>query len=910
MKAVKKILIITLALILTLATTLNVFAVDLSEATTEPEVIISESTEQPQEQLILEETTVPDITETANPDISEKIYGLTLNPDKIFMLPNDTFQLEVGLLTSPPENPLRTEFIEEEATEVLVTEPQTDEELTEVLEGTTETEEETTVIAEETKTYPAEIPETTVAESEPETEHTTIAETEEHTEISETVTDTQSEAYTENISGIISDSDLSFEPITEDENETLDLIWSSSDEAVAAVGHNGLIYSRELGTAIVTASTPDGVFSAFCEVNVVEEIPEENENSVIPLGAAYQVAISPNTTWSDKPRHWPVKLATEFSVNFDVYKCDSSGNYIGNEADISSLVNWQSSDTSVATVDIYGRVTGHKNGSTTITVSAKNGDTISVYNTVHVTVYTPYSSTHSGMAKLWATQYKSTIADCHSDRQAGVVSPGTLLNLYGTSGGYILGSIQGETGKYFMWASNLYDKTNGEIEICKSGTTSDTRRHWDMYTTQTVSLALTDGASATWTTSDANIAKVSGNTSYTGRTVTINPVAEGTAYITANSGGKIDVIHVTVITRFTENGKTINKMGITQVWCNNFKCSHTKCTILDRKVGTTNENMLVTLYGESGGFYYANPVGTNLYIYLWKSNINMQSWYPQCELENTKPLLGDYKPQGFAVDTNYCYSFEVKGTANSEQFHRLFRYNINSNELTEMEIKENEGVGDLWHANDATIVEFTENGVSVPYIFVAAYSDKKINSIVKLRFNSLGEYWETARYNFPEGFEFVSIACISNAGNESASFLIKSGNNFHTVTIPNNLSSGTTLTPSLKFSIKTVDGFSSQGTHYDISSDTLYIAFSSKTNFNENCIKSYTGILNASGTISSSSTWTIKKGENTDLRFEVEGIGFRPNSNDDKLWFLTLEMDEEEKMLNGGIYTDYQEIKQ
>ena len=486
MKTVKKILIITLVFILTLATTLNVFAVDLSGISAESEIVISESAEQPQEQIILKGTTVPDTTETASSDITEKIYGITLNPDKIFMLPNDTFQLEVGFLASPPENPLRTEFIEEEATEVLVTEAQTDEELTEasetttdIQEETTKAEEETTVIAEESTTYPDEITETTVAESETEaetaTEYTTSAETEEHTEISKIVADTQSEASAENISEIISDTDLTLEPITEEENETLDLIWSSSDEAVAAIGLNGLIYSRELGTATVTASTPDGVFTASCEVSVVEEIPEENSASVMPLDAAYQVALSPNTSWSAKPGHWAVKVSTEFTLNFDVYKCDSSGNYIGDEADISSLVNWQSSDSSVATVDIYGRVTGLKEGSTTITVSAKNGDNISVYNPIHVTVYTPYSSTRPGMAKAWVSQYKSTVIDCHTDRQAGVVSPGTLLNLLGTSGGYILGTIQGQTGQYFMWANNLYDQTNGTVTICKSGTASDTR---------------------------------------------------------------------------------------------------------------------------------------------------------------------------------------------------------------------------------------------------------------------------------------------------------------------------------------------------------------------------------------------------------------------------------------------------
>lgn len=932
MKTVKKTLIIALAFILTLATTLNVFAVDSSEISTEAEVIISESTEQPQEQIILEETTVPDTTETVTPDISEKIYGITLNPDKIFMLPNDTFQLEVGFLTSPPENPLRTEFIEEEATEVLVTEAQIDEELTEasetttdIQEETTKAEEETTVIAEESTTYPEEITETTVAESEPEpetetetaTEHTTVTETEEYTETPEIVTDAQSEVYAENISGIISDSELALEPITEEENETLDLIWSSSDEAVAAIGLNGLIYSRELGTATVTASTPDGVFTASCEVSVVEEIPEENSASVMPLDAAYEVALSPNTSWSDKPGHWAVKVSTEFTVNFDVYKCDDKGNYTGSEADISSLVNWQSSDTSVATVDIYGRVTGLKEGSTTITVSAKNGDNISVYNPIHVTVYTPYSSTRPGMAKAWVSQYKSTIADCHTDRQAGVVSPGTLLTLLGTSGGYILGTIQGQTGQYFMWANNLYDQTNGTVTICKSGTTSDTRRHWDMYTTQTVTLALTDGASATWTTSDSSIAKINNYTTYTGKTATITPIAEGTAYITANSGGKIDVIHVTVITRFyDENGIKENKVGVTTVWCNNFKCTHTKCTILGRKDSITETEMMITMYGESNGFYYAHPHGTNKYIYIWKGNVKEQKFDIECELMDYVSDTELYAAQGMAMDENYCYSFEIAKKSGCSAEHRLFRYNINTGER--MIMQPDSSVGKLYHANDAALVEFTENGVNQTYLFVATMDSELDESdptpnrqIVQLKVDPSGQYSEKARFPIPLGQKATGITLLSGGGTQPAVFLIRiAGKGFYEVTIANGRDKNILLwedyAPSKLYlgDTTSVKG-TAQGTYYDKENDKLYLAYCGIPDENDvedlskNRVYQYVNIKNASGALSCNASYDVNL-EESSKEFEIESISFRSeNKKDVDLWFTTFEYGKKDS----GIYT-------
>ncbi len=928
MKTAKKFSTLVIAVIMLLSAITNVFAVDSSELTTETEVIISESTEQPQEVINLDETTISDTTEIS--PVSEKIFGLTLTPEKAYVLPNDTLQLEVSFLTSPPEPPLRTEFIEEEQTEVLITESETSKKLTEVPEETTEAAEETTALQEE------------VTESQTEfsdvTEETTELQTETPTE---EPTEYLTEAVTEQPTTEISADKIKavYENVTEDLNISLDtdsdliynendkysdLIWSSSDESVAAVGYNGLVYSRELGTAVITVSTPDGTFSASSEINVVEEIPEEIDASVMTLDAVYRVAISPNTTWSDKPRHWPVKLSTEFGVNFDVYKCDANGNYIGNEADISSLLNWQSSDTSVATVDIYGRVTGRKNGSTTITVSAKNGDTIQVYNTVHVTVYTPYSSTRTGIATAWVNQYKSTVSNCHDDRLAGTVSPGTRLDLYGTSGGYVLGSIQGETGKYYLWADNLYDHTNGEITICKDGNFSDTRRHWDMYNTQTISLALLNSGSATWTTSDANIAKVNNSSSYSGRTVTINPVAEGTAYITANSGGKIDVIHVTVITRFTQNGKTINKMGITQVWCNNFKCSHNKCTILDRKVGTTNEKMLVTLYGESGGYYYANPVGTNLYIYLWKSNINMQSWYKQKDLENLNPgdTNGRYAQQGMAIDSNDCFSFEVR-TVNGSEEHRLYRYRISTGERIQMHPVTSETNStpnldlSLLHANDAAIVRFNENGEIVPYIFVMAYSSVAENSIVKLGFNESGQYWKVASYPIPFGIQIAGITVTSADCTNSATFLLKSDDYFYEATIPSNLTDNTAIwsvAPSPKVTLggsNTPEG-TAQGIHYERSNDNLYLAYfyiSSEDignnevvaeKKNKNNVYVYSNVKNTSGTIGYNYSYNINKEYTPNQYFEIESVGFRSEStNDNYLWFSTFEGES----VNGGIYS-------
>ena len=800
------------------------------------------------------------------------IYGLRFNNDELFVLHGDTVQLDVYVATSPiiEENTYCECFYEE------VTMPQE--------ETTTESLAETTIPQEEITTEL--LKETTMMQE------NGIIKPEETTVV---FGETERASYLR--------FNESFDEL-EENYEDSNLIWSSSNESVAAVGLNGVVYGRTLGVSIITVSTYDNMFTASCKVNVVEELPEETGESSMLLSASCLLSISPNTSWSDRPRHWAVEISASHTVNFDVYKCDNNGNYIGNEGDISSQVTWTSSDTSVATVDASGRVTGHKNGSTTISVK---GSGFEVRNPIHVTVYTAYSSVRQGIAKSWANQYKSTVANCHDDRQAGTISPGTLLDLYGTSGNYVLGSVSGETAKYFLVASNLYDQTNGMVTICKNGT-SDTRRHWDMYTTQTLKLSLTNGASATWTSSNSDIAKVNGGASATGATITINPVTQGTAYITANSGGKIDVIHVTVITKYTTT-----KMGITTYWCNKYKCSHTGCTIIDRNDGSTGLDKLIRIYGESGGFYYTNVVGENTYRYMWKENIQIQSWYRHCELENLNPgdSLGRYAPQGMAADSQYCYSFEIRGTSGAEEYHRLYRYDIETGQRIKMTPLGT--VGNLWHANDAAIVRFNENGNSVPYIFVVAFSNSETNYIVKLGFNSSGQYWESARYRIPSSIRIAGITLISGGGTSPAIFLLKSGNVFYEATISNNKADESYVwdtMPSVKFTLGDNDVVqnTAQGIHYEESNDKLYLAYSGikdangEENYNKNKVYLYSNVKNASGVLSKSGSYEINREGASVLYYELECIGFRQNSSDNKLWFITFEGESR----NGGVYADFE----
>lgn len=119
----------------------------------------------------------------------------------------------------------------------------------------------------------------------------------------------------------------------------------SSDEAVCTVA-DGSILAKQAGSAEVTVKTKDGSgLETKVEVKVLPSIPTESmtfeDGQELVLGATTRLA-------------------------FSVTPADAT----------IQLLNWTSSDASVATVDNKGYVTAKKYGTTTITVSQQDGTVI------------------------------------------------------------------------------------------------------------------------------------------------------------------------------------------------------------------------------------------------------------------------------------------------------------------------------------------------------------------------------------------------------------------------------------------------------------------------------------------------------------------------------------------------------
>jgi uncharacterized protein YjdB len=112
--------------------------------------------------------------------------------------------------------------------------------------------------------------------------------------------------------------------------------WSSDDETVATV-QNGIVTGVSAGTTNITATTQDGGFSATCEVTVSYGIVLPESLNLIP---------SQNTI---------------LNVTFNL---DGGG-----EEDLI----WTSDDPSIVSVDTEGKITGHTEGTATITATTTPG---------------------------------------------------------------------------------------------------------------------------------------------------------------------------------------------------------------------------------------------------------------------------------------------------------------------------------------------------------------------------------------------------------------------------------------------------------------------------------------------------------------------------------------------------------
>lgn len=130
-----------------------------------------------------------------------------------------------------------------------------------------------------------------------------------------------------------------------------EVVWTSSDSAIATVDSTGKVIGVKGGQATITATTSDGL-TAICTVNVTKKAEQES------------ISLNKSTT----------NLIAGDSETLIATTTPSVVN-----------VTWNSSDTSVATVDSNGKVTTIGTGTAIITATTTDRSSLSASCTVTVT---------------------------------------------------------------------------------------------------------------------------------------------------------------------------------------------------------------------------------------------------------------------------------------------------------------------------------------------------------------------------------------------------------------------------------------------------------------------------------------------------------------------------------------------
>ncbi len=227
--------------------------------------------------------------------------------------------------------------------------------------------------------------------------------------------------------------------LVSDNPDNTKITWTTSNSSVASVDANGIVTGKKAGTVTVTATTPGGLYSASCKVNVVIPVTGVKINAdtvIVPKGEKRSVTVSvlpsdatdQSVTWSTPSQTFPIievsstgliegkRVGTttltvttndgrytdtinveviqpvtsiEFeysSITLDAGKKKTLTPQLRPISATNKDVKWSSSNKNIATVDSKGVVTAVSAGTATVTCTSADGFS---KQTVKVTVTQP-----------------------------------------------------------------------------------------------------------------------------------------------------------------------------------------------------------------------------------------------------------------------------------------------------------------------------------------------------------------------------------------------------------------------------------------------------------------------------------------------------------------------------------------
>ena len=292
------------------------------------------------------------------------------------------------------------------------------------------------------------------------------------------------------------------------ENATYkNLTWSSTDESVATVDHEGKVTAVAVGNVSITAFSADGSKSAQCRVDVnqpIQSITFDKSTIETFVGAD------------------PIALTATVLPEEYTYK----------------VLDWKSSRGSVATVDENGYVTALSTGTATITATARDGSgkkascTVKVYadgvesislDKTELTIYKGNSSaltvtvlpSTANQAVLWTSSDESVVTVSQYG-QVTAVHVGTAEITATTADGSMCAACAVTVNQYVT--SLTLDQTTMEMTVGDDPVTL----------VATVLPSEFTDKRLTWTSSNPSVAKVDSHG-------VVTAVSSGTASITART---------------------------------------------------------------------------------------------------------------------------------------------------------------------------------------------------------------------------------------------------------------------------------------------------------------------------------------------------------------------------------------
>jgi uncharacterized protein YjdB len=175
--------------------------------------------------------------------------------------------------------------------------------------------------------------------------------------------------------------------------------WSSSNNNVAAVDYmNGIVTAKQAGTAVITATTVDDGYKAYCKVTVTAD-----NGSYVPVS---DIQLNTNVIEMSK--------GEKENLTADISPANATN----------KLIKWTTDNSSVAKVDNNGNITALNKGIAVVTATTADGN----LKDMCVVIVKDNENTNTGIFRLRLNKTFIRIKEGKFEKLTPIITPGNLKN--------------------------------------------------------------------------------------------------------------------------------------------------------------------------------------------------------------------------------------------------------------------------------------------------------------------------------------------------------------------------------------------------------------------------------------------------------------------------------------------------